>query len=50
MLQIKICKKVLNPAQFSETVHKYVIKAVNMSFSIKGLQSKYQLIKLFIRM
>ena len=50
MLQIKICKKVWNPAQISETIHKYVIKAGNMSFSIKGLQSKYQLIILFIRM
>ena len=30
MLPLKICKKVLNFAQFSETNYKYVIKAENM--------------------
>ena len=50
MLSINICKKVLNFAQFSETIYKYVIKAENISSQIKGLPSKYPLIILFIRM
>ena len=49
MLSIMIRKKVLNFAQFSETIYKYVIKAENMSSQIKGLHFRYQLIILFIR-
>ena len=50
MLSIMIRKKVLNFAQFSESIYKYVIKAENMSSQIKGLQSRYPLIMLLIRM
>ena len=50
MLSIMIRKKVLNFAQFSESIYKYVIKAENMSSQVKGLYSRYPLIMLFIRM
>ena len=50
ILSVMIRKKVLNFAQFSETIYKYVIKAENMSSQIKGLHSRYPLIMLSIRM